>query len=267
MNIEREPDATSDNLLEHVDTECQISTQDLGNVKFIPRKYIPKGKITLEHARRCIGVGENLKPEEKLVQLNQIKDQAKQWFQHETKKLVTEQIQLKNLFYKKVIGQEIRKFPVRNLTEFEFLIEQDSSEKMMKIIFDVTYGYFDRNFDWNLELETKFMLIQAYQYSQSKTVQHRSKEKGCFEILCSAEKTEIVKRFQRVGKRSHGRYMSIERPKKQNGQYSKRRPGVWYSDFVKTDTSQLGKVSNTSRQCQVRRTKFILLNVHYIYID
>ena len=252
MNTEREPGTTSENLPEHIDTECEAGLiQDLGTVKFIPRKYIPKGKITLEHARRCIGVDENVTAEERLVELNRVKDQAKQWFRHETKKLMTEQIQLKNLFYKKVIGQEICKFPVRNIPEFEFLIEQDSSEKMLKTIFDVTYGYFDTNFDWNLELETKFMLTQGYQYSQSKNIQHRSKEKGCFEILCSAEKTEIVKRFQRVGKRSHGRYMSIERPKKQNGQYQKRRPGVWYSDFIKTDSSKLGNVSSTSRRCQV----------------
>lgn len=58
-------------------------------VQFIPRQYVQKHKITLQHATDCIFPGEDISPEEKLIYLNKLKSKAKQWFRNEIGKILT----------------------------------------------------------------------------------------------------------------------------------------------------------------------------------
>ena len=242
---------------EHEDTllpddDRENVQNDLTSVTFVPRKYITKSKITLEHANRCINVGEEITLEEKAKQLELIKDQAKQWFRNEIGKLITNIIQQKDLTYNRVILKQIRRFPVRNLDEFTYRIEQDASDEFMKILYEVSYGFFDENPDWSLDMEADYMKRHRFQYSECKTIQHRAREKGCFEILCCQEKTEVVKRFQRISKRCNGKYVSITLDKNKNGRYTKRMKGRFYEDFIKYDEKAIGgKISTITRQYQV----------------
>ena len=222
--------------------------ESLSNIKFIPRRYIIKETITLEHAKQCIFPGETITPEEKRDNLVTLKKEAKDWFRNELAKIMVAQIQNKQLSFKIIKNDETRVVSVRNFEDFLEKVEQDSSIDMMKIIFHVCHGYFDVNDDWQIRLEEKYMKEYQFQYSESSNTSHKSKGKGCFEIICSGEKTELVKRVQRAGKRTHGKYITLELPRKTNGSYTKRKLGIFYPDFVKYVERKEGTTRKKSRR-------------------
>ena len=117
--------------------------------------------------------------------------------------------------YKRVIDGKISELPVRNMDDFIIKVQQDNSEEFLKVIFQVTYGFFDMKPNWCIELEDEFMRQFKFQYTDRKIGNHPARDKGCFEILASSEKTEIVKRIQRAGKKSHGSYVTLELKKNQ----------------------------------------------------
>lgn len=119
-------------------------------------------------------------------------------------------------------------------------VEQDSTDDFMQVIFDVCYKYFDIKLNWLKELEDKFMKQYNFQYADNHETSHSGRNKGCFEILAAAEKTELVKRIQRTGKKAHGKYLTIELPKRPDGKYQKRRAALWYKEFIKNDSSKVG---------------------------
>ena len=218
----------------HENEEPATIDESLVGLKFIPRLYIPKAKITLEHAKQCIFPGESITPEDKLVELKRLKSDSKQWFRNEVCKIMVAEIQAKNLTYKIIKNDSTKELPVRNFDDFIEKVEQDSSDTMMQNVFQVCHGCFDLNEDWQLKLEETYMKEFNFQYAESSSFSHKSKGKGCFEIICCGEKTELVKRVQRAGKRSHGKYITLELPRKDNGRYRKRKLGIYFPEFVKT---------------------------------
>ena len=231
-------------------------------VQFIPRKYVPKHKITVQHATDCIFPGENVSPEEKLTSLNELKLKAKHWFRNEIGKIFTNEIQNANLYFKKVIQNEVCNFKVRNIDEFLLKVEQDGTDDFMEVIFNVCYKYFDIKLNWPKELEDKFMKEYNFQYADGQESSHSGRNKGCFEILAAAEKTEMVKRIQRTGKKAHGKYLTIELPRRPDGKYQKRRAGFFYKEFIKNDST---KVEIKNSRFMARAEVSYKLVLFYIY--
>lgn len=222
--------------------------ESLSKIKFIPRLYVPKGKITTEHAKQCIFPGENVAPEKKKQDLEFLKNEAKEWFRNELSKLMVAEIQDKQLTLKVIRNDNIMTVPVRNFEDFLEKIEQDNSDDMMKVIFHVSHGFFDQKDDWSVKLGNLFMKEYNFQYANISNHAHPCKGKGCFEMICCSEKTELVKRIQRSGKRSHGRYITLELPKKPNGAYTKRRMGKFYTEFIKTVNVDQTKISKKAKR-------------------
>ena len=224
---------TREHDLFHENEEQASADNLLSSIKFIPRLYIPKGKITVQHAKQCIFPGEKITPEEKLLELTNLKNEAKEWFRNELSKVMVAEIQAKKLKLKIIQNDTTREISVRNFDDFIEKVEQDSSDEMMRIIFHVCHGCFDLRDDWQSSLEEQYMRDFNFQYSETSTHLHKAKGKGCFEIICCGEKTELVKRIQRAGKRSHGKYITLELPRKHHGGYTKRKLGIFYDEFVK----------------------------------
>ena len=65
----------------------------------------------------------------------------------------------------------------------------------MEIIYNITYKYFDDNDLWSLKMERKYMELFKFQYTESKPLPHRTREKGCFEILACGEKNRVGKTY------------------------------------------------------------------------
>ena len=53
------------NSLEENDCDLNLNNESLIKIKFIPRQYLIKGKITPEHAQRSISPGEDVTVEKK----------------------------------------------------------------------------------------------------------------------------------------------------------------------------------------------------------
>ena len=221
------------------DTENHDTNVDKSNtgidpkISFVHRRYIPKQKITKTHAAKCIAPEEDITIDEKLLQLNKIKKDAKEWFRHEIAKIFTTQLQKYDLFYEKILNHKIVHIPVKSLDDFYKKVEQDETDEFLEIVFQITYQYFDKNEDWNRNLEQRFMSIHGLKYTEPNKTQHRARDKGCFEVLACGEKTELVKKIQRIGKRTHGTYLTINLGKRDNGKHIKRKPGIFYKAFIK----------------------------------
>ena len=74
------------------------------------------------------------------------------------------------------------------MDDFIIKVQQDNSEEFLKVIFHVTYGFFDMKPNWCIELEDEFMRQFKFQYTDRKIGNHPARDKGCFEILASSEK-------------------------------------------------------------------------------
>ncbi len=61
-------------------------------IHFIPRKFIPKSKITLDHARKCLIPGEDVSAKKNLKDLNETKKNGKEWFKNKVSKILIIQI-------------------------------------------------------------------------------------------------------------------------------------------------------------------------------
>mmetsp|Transcript_3013 Transcript_3013/g.2899 ORF Transcript_3013/g.2899 Transcript_3013/m.2899 type:complete len:110 (-) Transcript_3013:1825-2154(-) len=89
------------------DTKGNNLTNKLSNIQFIPRKYVPKSKITLEHAAQCIFPGGTVTLEQKQQTLIDLKEKAKQWFRNEIGKLITSEIHNHDLCFKRTTKLKI----------------------------------------------------------------------------------------------------------------------------------------------------------------
>ena len=203
-------------------TTVEEDTARLLSSKFISRYYLPRRKIDINHSRQCIGPGEQVSAQEKLDELIQLKTDAKQWFRHEVHKIVVSTIQEASLAFMKVINNDVKNLPVRTIEDLLEKVEQDCSDKFLKQMFNIIYKPFDIDSKWSMVLEEKYMREFNFKYTESKKTSHLGREKGCFELLATAEKTELLKKFQRKGKFSHhGRYLTIELPRETDGRYRK----------------------------------------------
>ena len=249
----------------HQNEEQPTIDESLSSIKFIPRLYIPKGKITLEHAKQCIFPGETISHEQKLVELKALKNDAKEWFRNEISKIMVAEIQSKDMTLKMIQNDTTREVVVRNFDDFIEKVEQDSSDNMMRNIFDVSHVCFDLQDDWQLSLEEKYMREFKFQYAETSSSSHKSKGKGCFEIICCGEKTELVKRIQRAGKRSHGKYITLELPRKANGGYTKRKLGIFYPAFVKNVDVQ--EISMSRKTKRYREVSYYINNIIILFFE
>ena len=95
-----------------------VTLDNISKIHFIPRKFIPKSKITFDHARKFLVPGEDGSAETKLEELNQTKKDAKEWFRNEVSKIVTVQIHLYRLTYKILLNCFHENVPVTSIDTF-----------------------------------------------------------------------------------------------------------------------------------------------------
>ena len=123
--------------------------------------------------------------------------------------------------------------PVTLIDVFLLKVEQDNTRKFMEIVYNINYKYFDDNDLWSFKMERKYMDILKFQYTEGKSLPHRTKQKGCFQILACGKITELVKRIQRTGKRSHGKYFTLKMKGEDDGKLQKQKIGIFHLDFIK----------------------------------
>ena len=95
------------------------------------------------------------------------------------------------------------------------------------------FGIFDDSPGWAKKLETKYMETKKLKYRKESSTNHSGRDKGCFEIMATDVKSEIVHQLQKNGKHSrHGAYLTLQLPKKGNKRVQ-RKKGLFYIGMIK----------------------------------
>ena len=208
--------------------------------KYISRKLIPKGKLTLDYAVKCLTVDETGKtPKQKLEELMVLKRCARDYFKNEIEAMIIDESQIQEIFCYEEEKKEGHKRLVTNMSSLRATIKHRYSKSFLEKLFQVSIGVFDRQEDWAKKMENDYMQEKGLKYNVQSQSDHAGRDKGCFEILASNVKSEIVKQFQAIGRTTHGYYLTLELPKDRGGKRVQRKKGRWYDDFVKHNDKAL----------------------------
>ena len=235
----------------------------MAEIIYIPRGYIPRNFISVEHAEKCIEPGENITTEEKRNKIIEIKRDAKDWFSDEIKTIILISVRKHRLSYMKVIKGKIERKCVSQFKEVREVIKQNTSIDFMEKLFYVLYGWFDENESWSRDLEKRYMEENCYNYTRDRSSSHTARDKGCFEPLATAIKSDYVKSYQDIGKKNHGRYLSISTPSVEGWTRNKRILGKFYKEFVRSKYGQEHYDNLTTNNDMVSYNYFIIF-VYFI---
>ena len=202
--------------------------------KYVSRKLIPKGKITLEYAKRCLTLDESGKlPTQKLEELKLLKRCSRDYFRNEVEAMMIDECQTQGINCSENQNIEESKRLVTNMTALRLTIKHNYSHSYFLKLFQVSTGIFDRNDDWAKNLEKKYMNGKGLRYTETSRSTHASRDKGCFKILAWNVKSEIIKQFQAIGRANHGFYLTLNLPNDEKGKRVQREKGKWYDAFIK----------------------------------
>ena len=200
---------------------------------YISRNIINKKRLNLEFAIHSLGTDDRIEPEQKLQELQDLKQCCRDTFRHEIEATMLDEIQNQRLFYFETFEGSTKKKPVKTMSQLRKSITQNHSVKYFEKLFKVLFGIFDDSPGWAKTLETKYMESKKLKYRKESSTTHSERDKGCFEIMATDVKSEIVHQLQKIGKKSrHGAYLTLQLPKKGNKRV-KRKKGLFYIGMIK----------------------------------
>ena len=215
-------------------TEKTSNENATNNFIYVPRNIIHKRKLTLNFAIKSISTDENVTPDQKLIQLQELKECCRDSFKTQIEALMINEVQNQRIQYTEVIGNKERKCFARTIQQLKTAIKQNHSLAFMEKLYHVMYGCFDLKPGWAKTLEASYMESKKIRYTKESRNQHPERDKGCFELMARDAKSELVHTLQRVGKASsHGYYINLQMPKTNKGKRSQRILGEFYGEMVK----------------------------------
>ena len=216
------------------DTMENGSIENIIPYKLVSRKVIPKEKLTLDFASRSLTVEETrITVAQKNQELKDLKQCSRDYFRKEIEALMLNESQSLGLYCYDVKYKQLGKRLVKTMSGLRVATQQNYSNAFFQKLFQVMFGIFDQDEKYFLNLEMKYMNEKRIQYNDITKSAHRSRDKGCFEILAWNVKSEIVKQLQLLGKKSHGYYVSLQLPKLVNGKRMQREKVKYYEEFIK----------------------------------
>jgi hypothetical protein len=207
----------------------------------ISRKYIPRVKCTLDHARSvaCAGAAELIVSETRKF-VDKLRQELLSRIRMEIKLLMLRVAKKERMVYKK-------KTRVAKFDNIGLSWQQDSSIGNCKILFVVLYGWFDINLGWAKNIEDKLMKDMKLEYDE--VGGDKRGDIGCIEWLINHCKRELVKLINARSSTSHGMKITITRKRgtiNTENRFKKRQKGAFYADFVKGASQMLS--SSTASQ-------------------
>lgn len=201
---------------------------------YVSRNIINKKRLNLEFAIHSLGTDDRIEPEQKLQELQDLKQCCRDTFRHEIEAMMLDEIQNQRLSYFEVSKEASRKKkPVKTMSQLRKSIKQHHSVKYFERLFKVLFGIFDDSPGWAKTLETKYMETKKLKYRKESSSTHSERDKGCFEIMATDVKSEIIHQLQKIGKQStHGAYLTLQLPKKDNKRVQ-RKKGLFYVGMIK----------------------------------
>ena len=77
-------------------------------------------------------------------------------------------------------------------------ITQHHSVEYFEKLFKVLFRIFDDSPGWAKTLETNYMETKKLKYRKESSTTHSERDKGCFEIMATDVKSEIVHQLQKL---------------------------------------------------------------------
>ena len=200
---------------------------------YVSRNIINKKRLNLEFAIHSLGTDDRIEPEQKLQELQDLKQCCRDTFRHEIEATMLDEIQNQRLHYYETFEGSTKKKPVKTMSQLRKSITQHHSVKYFEKLFKVLFGIFDDSPGWAKTLETNYMESKKLKYRKESCTTHSERDKGCFEIMATDVKSEIVHQLQKIGKNSrHGAYLTLQLPKKGNKRIQ-RKKGLFYIGMIK----------------------------------
>jgi len=219
--------------------EAEIDVEVGGGMEVICLNEYPLGKVTLEHIISLIGSYENEEAiSSRRTRVQEGKDAVRAFAYETIQRIMIDTARTRNM---QINGQLVRTFK-DCLSSWA----QDGTTDQQRCIYEMTYGYFDRNPKWDLELEKEFMQDRNLHYCDSSIHDEAASNKeenankrgikGCIARLLGSVKIDLVKRIRRKGERTHGVCINISRDNSEiddSNRYRKRRKGTEFRVVMK----------------------------------
>ena len=200
---------------------------------YVSRNIINKKQLNLEFAIYSLGTNDRIEPEQKLQELQDLKQCCRDIFYHEIEATMLDEIQNQRLSYFEIYKGSRKKKLVQTMSQLRKSIKQHHSVKYFEKLFQVLFRIFDNSPGWAKKLEIKYMETKKLKYCKESSTKHSERDKGYFEIMAMDVKSEIVYQLQKIGKHSrHGAYLTLQLPKKGNKR-AQRKKGVFYIGMIK----------------------------------
>ena len=192
----------------------------------ISRIEIPSHKVTADHVRKLFPSNRNKLTEDmiqqKIKEISERKSDALAYFRNFLRKKMLQEA--KKLHIRK--HEKVQKY-VQNFKDISKAIKNNHSIKFYRKLWEVTTGQFDRSRYWAEEIAAKYMMQECLTYNKAEDLP--GIRTNCFEHLAKWARADLVRRFQILGKKYHGTYLSVSINK---GTKKRRRLGVFQKDFI-----------------------------------
>ena len=192
----------------------------------VSRIEIPSTKVTADHVRKLFPSNRNKLTkdmiQQKIKEISERKSDALAYFRNFIRKKMLQEA--KKLHIRK--HEKVQKY-VQNFKDISKAIKNNHSIKFYRKLWEVTTGQFDRSRYWAEEIAAKYMMQERLPYNITEDLP--GIRTNCFEHLAKWARADLVRRFQILGKKHHGTYLSVSINK---GTKKRRRLGVFQKEFI-----------------------------------
>ena len=259
LTQELNDEAPTDNSVSSESTSYMTSnTQEEENVtspkQVVSRIEIPSSKVTAEHVRKLFPSNRNKLTEDmieqKIKEISDRKRDALAYFRNFIRKKMLQEA--KKLHIRKY--ENVQRY-VQTFHDLSKAIKNNHSLKFYRKLWEVTTGQFDRSLYWAEEIAARYMIQERLSYNKNEDLP--GIRTNCFEHLAKWARADLVRRFQILGKKYHGTYLSVSINK---GLKRRRRPGVFQKEFIISKNNEIiPRVSLCITNCLLTLKIFLII--------
>ena len=153
-------------------------------------------------------------------------------------------MEIKAMMHKEAVAQKLTHGPkkrlVKSYKEITAAFKEDPSIAGLKKIWEVTFGFFDKNPGWQKILADDFMTGHGWVYRSDNLP--AKKRKYCVEQQIALIKVEMVRAMNKAAIKAHGKSVGISRNKEEiteKTKFEKRKKAVFQVQYIASTVSAL----------------------------
>ena len=153
-------------------------------------------------------------------------------------------MEIQAMMHKEAVAQKLtfgrKNRIVKSYKEITAAFKEDESLDGLKKIWEVTFGYFDKNPGWQKILADNFMTGHGWVYRMEKLP--AKKRKYCVEQQIALTKVELVRAMNKAALKTHGKTVGISRNNMEiteKTKFKKRKKAVFQEQYIASTVSAL----------------------------